>query len=322
MTPEALRRRMAHGNIYPAEKVDAALANYFRVGQPRGAARAGAAVGRRPGRRGARRSTGRPTASPGRGRRASGSSSRSPARPAATTLIRRAARMAARGQGRAARRARPRRPTACAGPPATLLERAPRAARGARRRRTTRSRRRRRRRPGPVRPGRERHPARARAPAVGRAGRELLRGSVINNVHPRVRATSTSTSSPPTRAPTTRSATRPTRRRRRPGGARAVAAAPARRLDARRRRRRRCSRSCSPTLRDTLDAAERPAAVPAASSWWSPRSAASWPALRVPRSPASCSPTGSSRRPCTTFTIAEGENLLALVDLPRRRRRS
>ncbi len=32
MTPEALRRRMAHGNIYGAEKVDAALGNYFRVG--------------------------------------------------------------------------------------------------------------------------------------------------------------------------------------------------------------------------------------------------------------------------------------------------
>jgi two-component system, OmpR family, sensor histidine kinase KdpD len=32
MTPEALRRRMAHGNIYPAEKVDAALSHYFRVG--------------------------------------------------------------------------------------------------------------------------------------------------------------------------------------------------------------------------------------------------------------------------------------------------
>ncbi len=31
-TPEALRRRMAHGNIYGPEKVDAALANYFRVG--------------------------------------------------------------------------------------------------------------------------------------------------------------------------------------------------------------------------------------------------------------------------------------------------
>jgi two-component system, OmpR family, sensor histidine kinase KdpD len=32
MAPEALRRRMAHGNVYPAEKVDAALGNYFRVG--------------------------------------------------------------------------------------------------------------------------------------------------------------------------------------------------------------------------------------------------------------------------------------------------
>jgi two-component system sensor histidine kinase KdpD len=32
MTPEALRRRMAHGNIYAPEKVDAALVNYFRVG--------------------------------------------------------------------------------------------------------------------------------------------------------------------------------------------------------------------------------------------------------------------------------------------------
>jgi two-component system sensor histidine kinase KdpD len=32
MTPQALRRRMAHGNIYPADKVDASLANYFREG--------------------------------------------------------------------------------------------------------------------------------------------------------------------------------------------------------------------------------------------------------------------------------------------------
>ncbi|GII66070.1 sensor histidine kinase [Sphaerisporangium krabiense] len=32
MAPEALRRRMAHGNIYPPEKIDAALSNYFRVG--------------------------------------------------------------------------------------------------------------------------------------------------------------------------------------------------------------------------------------------------------------------------------------------------
>jgi two-component system sensor histidine kinase KdpD len=32
MTPEALRRRMAHGNIYHPEKIDAALGNYFRTG--------------------------------------------------------------------------------------------------------------------------------------------------------------------------------------------------------------------------------------------------------------------------------------------------
>ncbi|MFE1948544.1 sensor histidine kinase [Streptomyces massasporeus] len=32
MTPEALRRRMAHGNIYQPDKVDAALSNYFRPG--------------------------------------------------------------------------------------------------------------------------------------------------------------------------------------------------------------------------------------------------------------------------------------------------
>jgi two-component system sensor histidine kinase KdpD len=32
MSPEALRRRIAHGNVYAAEKVDAALSNYFRVG--------------------------------------------------------------------------------------------------------------------------------------------------------------------------------------------------------------------------------------------------------------------------------------------------
>jgi two-component system sensor histidine kinase KdpD len=31
-TPEALRRRMAHGNIYAAEKIDASLTNFFRAG--------------------------------------------------------------------------------------------------------------------------------------------------------------------------------------------------------------------------------------------------------------------------------------------------
>ncbi|WP_137992831.1 sensor histidine kinase [Streptomyces vilmorinianum] len=32
MSPQALRRRMAHGNVYKPEKVDAALSNYFRPG--------------------------------------------------------------------------------------------------------------------------------------------------------------------------------------------------------------------------------------------------------------------------------------------------
>jgi two-component system, OmpR family, sensor histidine kinase KdpD len=32
MSPEALRRRLAHGNIYPPEMIDAALADYFRPG--------------------------------------------------------------------------------------------------------------------------------------------------------------------------------------------------------------------------------------------------------------------------------------------------
>ncbi|HET9129246.1 MAG TPA: DUF4118 domain-containing protein [Propionibacteriaceae bacterium] len=32
MTPEALRRRLAHGHVYPLDRVDAALGNYFRPG--------------------------------------------------------------------------------------------------------------------------------------------------------------------------------------------------------------------------------------------------------------------------------------------------
>lgn len=32
IAPEALRRRLAHGNVYAPEKVDAALSNYFRSG--------------------------------------------------------------------------------------------------------------------------------------------------------------------------------------------------------------------------------------------------------------------------------------------------
>ena len=125
---------------------------------------------------------GAPTASPSRGRRASGWWWPSPARPAASSSIRRAARMAQRAQRRAARRPRAWPPT---GSP-------PRRSRPLAQHRqllddlggtyhevvgddVAR-------RPGRLRPGRERHPARARRQPRGRGGAELRRGSVINKV--------------------------------------------------------------------------------------------------------------------------------------------
>lgn len=51
MSPQSLRRRMAHGNIYAPEKVDAALSNYFREGNLTALRQLRAAVARRPGRR-------------------------------------------------------------------------------------------------------------------------------------------------------------------------------------------------------------------------------------------------------------------------------
>jgi two-component system sensor histidine kinase KdpD len=44
MAPEALRRRLAHGNVYAPEKVDAALGNYFRVGTALGGRQGGRAT--------------------------------------------------------------------------------------------------------------------------------------------------------------------------------------------------------------------------------------------------------------------------------------
>ena len=81
MTPEALRRRMAHGNIYAAREGRRRPRQLLPGRQPRRAAGAGPAVGRRPGRRGAPATTASATASPRRGRPGSGSSSPSPARP-------------------------------------------------------------------------------------------------------------------------------------------------------------------------------------------------------------------------------------------------
>ena len=104
MTPEALRRRMAHGNIYPAEKVDAALRQLLPRREPRRAARARAVVGRRPGRRVARgvprtprhhRAVGDPRAGRRRAHRRAGRRAPHPARrPHGRTLARRAGRRA------------------------------------------------------------------------------------------------------------------------------------------------------------------------------------------------------------------------------------
>ena len=82
MTPEALRRRMAHGNIYKSERIDAALGELLpaRATSPRSAS--SRCCGSPTGSTRGSRTTASSTASPSRGRRASGCSSRSPARPA------------------------------------------------------------------------------------------------------------------------------------------------------------------------------------------------------------------------------------------------
>ena len=152
----------------PPEKVDAALANYFRAGNL-GALRELALLwvaDRVDEALQDYRET--PRHRPARGRPASGSSSPSPAARRATTLIRRAARIAARRPGRAARRARAGRRRA-APAPADAPRRAARAPRGARRH-VPRGRRRRRvpEALAALRPRRQRHPARARRHAGAR----------------------------------------------------------------------------------------------------------------------------------------------------------
>ena len=80
MSPQSLRRRMAHGNIYAADKIDTALTRYFREGNLAAlrelallwlADRVDEGLDRYRGRPRDRRHLGRP---------GSGSSSRSPAR--------------------------------------------------------------------------------------------------------------------------------------------------------------------------------------------------------------------------------------------------
>ena len=76
IAPEALRRRMAHGNIYPADRVDAALGNYFRLGNLDRPAGARPALAGRHGRRATRPLPRRPPHQPPPGKPANASSSR------------------------------------------------------------------------------------------------------------------------------------------------------------------------------------------------------------------------------------------------------
>ena len=293
MTPEALRRRMAHGNIYPAEKVDASLANYFRAGQPRRAARARADVGRRPGRRGARgvprdARHRRPVGDAGTGRRRdhrrAGRRRRDPPRGAhGGARARRAHRRARPVRRRAARtagRARSRRNDGCSTSSAasTASSRAP-----------TR----------PRRSCSSPHAENATQIVLGASRQSrwthLIRGSVITNV---IRASGDIDVHVISAPADERRAPRPAIVRGVGDGRRGVAAPTSAGLGARASRARRCSRSSS-----------RSSATPSRCratcsfllcSWWSsPRSAAS-SRRSCPRSRASCSPTGSSRRPSTS----------------------
>ena len=90
---------MAHGNIYPPEKIDAALTNYFRVGQPDRAARARAALAGRQGRRGAAAVPRPSTRSQGTWEARERVVVALTGGPEGETLIRRAARIAARSAG-------------------------------------------------------------------------------------------------------------------------------------------------------------------------------------------------------------------------------
>ena len=76
MSAEALRRRMAHGNVYAPDKVDAALSQLLPGRQPHRAARARAALARRQGRGGAAALPRRARHRGRCGRRANASSSR------------------------------------------------------------------------------------------------------------------------------------------------------------------------------------------------------------------------------------------------------
>ena len=109
MAPEALRRRLAHGNVYGRRQDRRRARQLLPRRQPVGAARAGAAVGRRPRRRLAAGLPRAPRHHADRGRPASAVVVALAGAPDTDHLVRRAARIAPARQGRPDRRARRRR---------------------------------------------------------------------------------------------------------------------------------------------------------------------------------------------------------------------
>ena len=307
MTAEALRRRLAHGNVYAPEKVDAALSNYFRVGnltalrelallwtadrvddalqQYRDAARHHRHLGGpRAGRRRPHRRTRGRDPDPPRG------PDRRPVQPAATCSP-----------------STSPAPTGCRRQPGALA--APAAARRvARRHLPPGARRRRARGAARLRPRRERHPARARRqpPAAPRPGCSARASPA--HTDPRSPATSTSTSSPTATTGRGLSAARTG----------AAASAPA----------ASCAASPSPSLLPPLlTLALVP--VPRRRSTWSAtccsscssrsswRSSAGWRRPCSPPSPGSLLLNYFFTPPLHTLTISETNNALALLRLRR-----
>ena len=170
MTPEALRRRMAHGNIYPPEKIDAALTNYFRTGNLTAlrelallwlADKVDEGLQRYRAEHGIQRHLGGPRAGRGRAdRRPGGRDADPPRRPDRRPVHRRRPARRARDPVRRPDRRGPGRAGRAAAPGRVPRRHLPPGGRG----RHPRG-------PAQLRPRRERHPARARRQPPVLAGR-------------------------------------------------------------------------------------------------------------------------------------------------------
>ena len=308
MSPEALRRRMAHGNIYAAEQGRRRPGQLLPARQPHRAARAGPAVGGRPGRRGPpavphrarhQRDLGGPRADRGRADRRTGG--RDP--------LRRAARIAERSGARPARRARRCAATGSPAPPVGAIARPAAPGRGRSAAASTPS-------SATTSPtalldfarGRQRHPDRARRVTGAAAGPDVSAEASAHRVVRRVRRHRRPHRHPRRGRPRAAACPSPAAARlgRAPdrcGWPLAVVAA------------RRCSPCCCVLLQDGARPVHRRAAVLPALTVLAALVGGLLPGVRRGAAGGSCCSTTSSPRRCTRFTIAEPENVVALVGL-------